>query len=105
MKYVNLTPHDINLPSRVIKKSGIIAQIKEIRGHIEKGLRTDNLSEVTGIPPAKKDTVYIISMPTLLALRAGGENRSDVYCPITRGEGVIKNEKGHIIQVPGLRTF
>lgn len=107
MNYVNLTPHDINLNDGTkIEKSGKIAGIQEETGGFVDGIRQDKLGGVENIPAAQKDTKYIVSMPTLLALRASGDNRTDVVCLITRGKDVKRHpEKGNVISVPGFRTF
>ena len=106
MNYINLTPHDINLNNGTkIPKDGKIAGLKEENGDWEGLIRKDKLTDVENLPSPVENTIYIVSMPTLLGLRAGGDNRQDVVCPITRGEGVQKNEKGWIISVPGFRIF
>lgn len=106
MDFINLTPHNITLnDNTVIEKSGIIANIHEDVGEMEGLIRIDSLSSVEGIPQPENGKIYIVSMPTLLALRASGDNRQDVVCPITRGEGVVKDQDGRIFSVPGFRTF
>jgi len=109
MKYINLTPHDINIVTAEGKKvnfpkSGKVAGIKEVNGVFNGLVRSDNLSDVQGLPKPQKGVIYIVSMPTLLAVRASGDGRKDLVCPITRGAGVVK-KNGQIISVPGLRTF
>lgn len=104
---VNLTPHDITLnDGTVFPKSGTVAGVGEQNGEFVNGIRQDSLTEITGLPEPQEGTVYIVSMPTLMGLRAMGSERTDVVTPITRGEGVVKHpEKGFIVSVPGLRTF
>lgn len=105
--FVNLTPHNINLnDGTVFPKSGTVAGVGEQNGEFVDGIRQDSLSGITGLPDPVEGTIFIVSMPTLMGLRAMGSERKDVVTPITRGEGVVKHPKeGFIISVPGLRTF
>ena len=107
MNYINLTPHDIVLnDGTVYVKTGTVAGVAETHGAVVDGIRHDQLAGVENLPPPKGGATYIVSMPTLMGMRACGSTRSDVVTPITRGPGVRKHpEKGFIISVPGLRTF
>ena len=106
MEFVNLTPHELKLNNgTTVPKSGKIAGIKEKNGEWIGLVRSDELLEIENLPSSKEGVIYVVSMPTLLGLRASGNDRQDVVCPITRGEGVIKNKKGYIVSVPGFRVF
>lgn len=107
MTFINLTPHNITFnDGTVIPKSGAVAGIKEEPGEKINNIRQDKLAGIENLPDPKEGYCYIVSMPTLVALRALGDDRNDVVTPITRGEGVKKHpEKGFIVSVPGLRTF
>ena len=110
MKFINLTPHIINIKregfEKSYKPSGIVAGIKELKGEFNVDMiREDELTTIENLPTKKELTYYVVSMPTLLAMRSMGDNRKDVVTPISRGEGVVKDEKGRIFSVPGFRTF
>lgn len=90
---VNLTPHDIVLCGTTITSSGIArceTTIKEI-GKID-GIKINKKSfgEVTGLPEAKADTIYVVS--AIVAQAVSGK-RDDVYVV----DDTIRNEQGQII--------
>lgn len=107
MYYINLMPHDIRFNDGTkVEKSGKVAGVREKTGEFIGDVRQDKLGEVENLPAPLEGYMYIVSMPTLLALRASGDSRTDVVCPITRGEGVKRHpDTGVIVSVPGLRTF
>jgi hypothetical protein len=64
MNIVNLTPHDIVLCGNIITSSGVarcettVNQIGEIDGI---KINKKSFGEVTGLPEAKADTIYVVS--------------------------------------------
>ena len=52
--------------------------------------------ELTGVPERQKDTLYIVSSMVLAA-----SDRGDLLAPATGHPDCIRNEKGHIVSVPG----
>ena len=56
------------------------------------------LGEVEGLPEPQPGTLYIVSAMVLSAL-AG--SRPDVVAPATGHPECIRNDKGHILSVPG----
>ena len=106
--WVNLTPHDIVIKTRTIKASGIVCRIEETEtiqrsvdeitvvfksfGNIKglpqyRGKLTDNYG-IVGSPK------FIVSLPVLMALKAQGSKRTDIFAPDT-GKSCIR-ENGQI---------
>ena len=107
-KFINLTPHAIVLEgacsSLTIEPSGDTLRIpmkKEQKG--EAGgfpiyTQQPDLSKVN-LPATKPNTYYIVSSIVLAALKQAAPHRQDFLAPDT---GAAKrNEKGHIVSVPG----
>ena len=97
MKYVNLTPHSIVLnDGRTFEPSGIIARVQATHSEFKDDLCSQVFGAVDGLPDQQEDTRYIVSAMILSAT-----NRSDVVAPATGHPMTIRNEKGHIVSVPG----
>lgn len=90
---VNLTPHDIVLCGTTIASSGI-ARCETIVQHIGEiaGVKVNKkrFGEVTGLPEAKADTIYVVS--AIVAQAVSGK-RDDVYVV----DDTIRNELGQIV--------
>lgn len=105
MIIINLTPHDINLnDGTMFPASGDVARVEarlEMVRDRDTALPefTQTFGEVTGLPEAQPDTIYIVSAMVLSAL---GGSRRDVRAPATGHPDTVRTEKGHIISVPGL---
>ena len=102
--FVNLTPHAIRLndgqsfsPSGVVARVNANLQAVESVGGVQ--LFRQTFGEVEGLPAEVPGTMYIVSAMVLSAL-AG--SRNDVFAPATGHPGVVRNEAGHIVSVPGL---
>jgi len=106
MKMINCTPHNINVVKGseviTIEPSGIIPRVEmetktssPIDGFEVETLETKG---VEGLPAPKEDTVYICS-----AMVAQAAKRGDVIAPNTNK--AERNEKGHIISVPGFVRY
>lgn len=118
MRYVNLTPHNIVLvpaadsgeTTRVIlPPSGSVARVRWTRapvcfalGGLVVGrltdIRPDPSAPIEGLPDPAPETVYIVSLPTLLALAAAGARRPDVWAPDTE---TALRDAGRVIGVTG----
>ena len=98
MNFINLTPHDINLNSgEVFPPSGIIARVSSVIGDFDtNGIASTEYGEVEHLPDPKEDTMYIVSGMVLANC-----HRSDVVAPATGHPACVRNDKGHIISVPG----
>ena len=95
MTIINLTPHAItfldgnNSVLKVVEPSGTIAraaQTRELVGNIDGHCR---YGEVTGLPEAQPETIYIVSALTAQAC----PERSDVYIV----DDAVRDENGRII--------
>ena len=101
MKVINCTPHPINLNSgAVFEVSETIARVKAnfIEAESETGFPVfeQEFSEVVGLPAPEPGTIYIVSAMVLSA-----SDRRDLVAPATGHPDAIRNEKGHIVSVPG----
>jgi len=110
---INLTPHVIT-----IKK--INGEIFEIPSHLKKfqgkgigrisfELKDKTISngfifktkKIKGInlPDEKKELIYIVSLPTLLAVKQANIKRLDLVAPDT--DEAIRDERGNIVYIEG----
>lgn len=103
INFINLTPHNITViqgeEKRTIEASGDIARISvetKIVGELDGiPVSTQSYGEIEGLPAPQADTIYIVSG----LVRSAVKGRPDVVAPNTGA--AIRNEKGHIIGVPG----
>ena len=100
MKIVNLTPHAIVVGTETFSPSGLIARVEmtgtasgELNGFPVRVLAPAG----NNLPVVKADTVYLVSGLVLTAAKLLG--RVDCIAPDT--DKGIRNEKGHIVSVPG----
>lgn len=97
MQIINCTPHEVKLNNgESFPVSGNVARVSSSFEEAEKGFFKVAYGEVTGLPEAKADTLYIVS-----ALVANATNRRDVIVPATGHPECIRNDKGQIVSVPG----
>ena len=107
-KFINLTPHDVNLVMESgtisIPKSGEIARVgatTETIGEID-GIpvvrTTFNPAEVTGLPEPQDEVIFITS--TLVAQAVAGI-RDDVLVPAN----LVRDENGVIIGAAALQRL
>lgn len=95
--YINLTPHPIKLnDGRVFEPSGTVARISTYFSAIVEDVCTVIYGELQGVPAAAENTLYIVSAMVLAAT-----DRKDLVAPATGHPNTIRNEKGHIVSVPG----
>ena len=98
MKYINCTPHQINLnDGRSFAASGQIARVSSSFSEVKDDLCTQVFGEVSDLPEPQ-DGVRIIVSGLVLSALAG--SRPDVVAPATGHPDCIRNEKGHILSVP-----
>lgn len=92
IKFVNLTPHTINLCGREIESTGL-ARCDSVVEHIGEidGVKINRrkFGAVTGLPAPKEDTVYIVSAIVLSALNG---SRDDVFVV----DETVRDENGRI---------
>lgn len=114
MNLVNLTPHPVTIVKRngerVTVESSGLARVQSASGAYINypGLEEFTLEaapvwgNVTGLPEPQVNTVYIVSLLVLEALRRNGEYRPDVFGPGTGpNDGAIR-ENGQIVAVTKL---
>jgi hypothetical protein len=96
--FINLTPHAINLnDGRVFPPSGNVARVSTTHTLFdEHGIGSVIFGEVEGLP-APQEGVYLITS----AMVAQAAKRPDVVSPASGHPDVQRNEKGHILSVPG----
>ena len=97
---INLTPHTINLnDGRSFPPSGQVARVgASFTQFNEDSVCVQVFSEVQDLPEPRPNTLYIVSGMVLSALNG---TRPDVVAPATGHPLVSRNEKGHIVSVPG----
>ena len=90
MKYINLTPHSINLIGVGELPSSGLARVKDtLTGDSILKIRT--YGTIEGLPEAKDNTVYIVS--SMVMSQAVKHGRTDVYAP----SDFVRDEEGKII--------
>lgn len=108
MKYVNLTPHAINIVGengekiKTIKPSGVQARVAvktEPIKTLDDGIQVykSTYGAVEGLPEPELKTIYIVSM--MVASRVP-EERCDVVVPY----GYVRDENGNIIGCRGFQN-
>ncbi len=118
MKFVNCTPHTIALNNGTsFPPSGQIARVSVTHTEFV-AFRNDDDPDgakipvcdeyfglIEGLPEPEEGTRFIVSAMVLAASRigrVGQELRLDLFAPATGHKDCVRNEKGHIISVPGL---
>ena len=97
MTYVNLTPHAIVLnDGRSFAPSGDVARVSVSYSNVGGVDYVPVYGDVQGIPAPKDGVRYIVS-----AMVFAATDRSDVVAPATGHKDVVRNDKGHIVSVPG----
>ena len=98
MEYINLTPHPIVLNNGEVFESKGVARISTSFSEFdENNVCTVVYGDVEGIPEPKPETLYIVSGMVLSA----PHGRDDLVAPATGHPAAVRNDKGHIISVPG----
>lgn len=97
MNLINLTPHAIVLNNgQVFEPSGIIARVSSTLSEISDGMFKQVFGQIIDLPEPKADTLLIVS-----AIVFSATDREDVIAPATSHTDVVRNDKGHIVSVPG----
>jgi len=116
-KLINLTPHTINIVSQEGKEfnippSGQVLRVAQRLSQtaplfLEAG-KVDTWAfegfEEVKLPPQEEGKIYLVSLPTLIALKAQGVRRIDIVAPDT-GRGAIRNDKGQVVAVRRLLSL
>jgi hypothetical protein len=103
-KLINLTPHEITIISEEgdfrLTPSGEVARATsttEVVGEVN-GIEVvkSTFGSVTGLPEPAEDTIYIVSLLVLQALKG---QRTDVVGPDTGPESAVRDADGRIVGV------
>lgn len=100
MEFINLTPHAIVVTDgETYQPTGTIARVTASFGPFdENGITEQQFGEVENLPAPAEGKTYIVSGMVLSALKGA---RKDVVAPATGHPAVVRNDKGHIVSVPG----
>ena len=94
--FVNLTPHDIVLNDGTVINSKGVVRISAQYSEFKDGICCQVFGDPVGLPEEKEGVFLIVS-----ALVLGAVKRKDLVAPATGHPECIRNEKGHIVSVPG----
>ena len=98
MIFVNCTPHTINLnDGNSFEPSGVLPRVASSFTDFKNGICQQVFGELTGLPEAQTGTVLIVSAMVL----AAASDRDDLVAPSTGHPGTVRNDRGHIVSVPG----
>ena len=99
VKFVNLTPHTINLnDGRAFPSEGIARVSTTYTKPNANGICRQEYGEISGLPAPQKGVKYIVSAIVLAAAKAKG--RKDCVAPATNHPAMVRDEQGHIVSVP-----
>lgn len=99
MEYINLTPHAIVMnDGRVFEPSGVVARVSSSFTEFVDDVCQQQFGEVQDLPAPAEGVRYIVSGMVLSALQGA---RGDVVAPATGHRDCVRNDKGHIVSVPG----
>ena len=97
MNFINYTPHLICLNNGTQFQSEGIARVSvTFTDFDDNGICNQTFGEVTGLPKPQQNTMLIVS-----AMVLGASSRNDLVAPATGHSSTIRNERGHIVSVPG----
>ncbi len=95
--FKNYTPHTINLNGgRSFPSEGVARVSATFTEFNQDGICRQEFGEVEGLPAPEKGIKLIVSAMVLSA-----SDRDDLVAPATGHPDTIRNEKGHIVSVPG----
>jgi hypothetical protein len=96
-KFINCTPHAIVLnDGRVFDPSGSVARVSSSFTDFTDDVCTVKYGDLTGVPDSVDGVKYIVSAMVLAA-----SDRKDLVAPATGHSDTVRNDKGHIVSVPG----
>ena len=100
MNFVNCTPHPIVLNSgQTFKPSGTLPRVKASFSKFVGRICAQEFGEIENLPAPVEGTLLIVSAMVLSAAKSAGRN--DCVAPATGHPETRRNEKGHIVSVPG----
>lgn len=93
----NFTPHEIKLnDGRSFKSQGVARVSASFTGFDGDGICRQEFGDVQGLPDPQDGVKLIVSAMVLAA-----SDRADLVAPATGHPETVRNEKGHIVSVPG----
>ena len=99
VKFVNLTPHTINMnDGRAFPSEGIARVSASFSTFDANGICRQEFGALTGLPEPKEGIRLIVSALVLAAAKAAG--RTDCVAPATGHPDCVR-EEGRIVSVPG----
>ena len=115
MKFVNLTPHKIDVIGEdgglilSLPPSGEVARVtseRKLVGHLGPvPVFQTVFGDVVGLPDPQPDTIFVVSTIVLSALSAAGVSRDDVVAPDTSPQGAVRDPEGRIVGVRGFQRL
>lgn len=101
MKFINCTPHEINLNNGEAFPVGeSIARVESSYTELDENLVcSQKFGDIQGLPAPIQGVSYIVSGFVLAAAKLVG--RLDCVAPLTAHPLTVRNDKGHIVSVPG----
>ena len=101
MKFINLTPHQLNITDTIVPTSGTIVRIDYEENQLDFveniPVYQNNLPVLVDMPEPQENIIYLVSGMVLPF--CGG--RTDVFAPDT-GSRAVRNDAGHITSVTSL---
>ena len=100
MKIINLTPHAIVVMDKTYPASGLVARVdmeSKVVGKLDGFPVIENIVTGNNLPNHIEGTILLVSAMVLGMAKELG--RKDCVAPDTNN--AIRNEKGHIVSVPG----
>ena len=96
MEYKNYTPHAIVLNDGRKFESCGVARVAASFTPFEGDVCHQQFGDVQGLPSPQEGVSIIVSGMVLAA-----SDRSDLVAPATGHPDTVRNDKGHIVSVPG----
>lgn len=98
--FKNYTPHNVALNDGTVYASQGVARVSaSFTDFDSSGICSQAFGDVTGLPSSVDGVKYIVSAIVLVAAKAAG--RTDCVAPATGHPDTVRNDKGHIVSVPG----
>ena len=94
--FKNFTPHDVKLNDGTVYPSIGIARVSATFTEFNDGVCHQKFGDIVGLPESQQGVKYIVSAYVL-----GATNRDDVVAPATGHPDTVRDDKGHIVSVPG----
>ena len=100
MTFLNYTPHNVVLNNGTCYASQGVARVSaSFTDFNDNLLCKQQFGDVVGLPDKVDGTLLIVSAMVMAA-----SNRDDLVAPATGHPDTIRNDKGHIVSVPGFVT-